>query len=225
MGNSINNPAITEIDNSNLSNAAYRLLEEKIVTLELAPGSVLSEIALSKMLGIGRTPVREALQRLAREGLINILPRRGILVSEVNIKSQIRMLEVRREIERLMARSAAERATGAERNRFQEIAAEMVQAAAEGDDKQFLQLDLEFNQLVSSAAHNEFASKAIALMSGLSRRFWFMHHQYVDDLSLTAEYHAAVARSIAAGEGAEAAAASDRLMDYIEKITREMLDS
>ena len=92
-----------------LTDRAYVALEEMICTLRLEPGEVLSEGALSETLGIGRTPVREALQRLAREGLVTVLPRRGVLVSEFNVKKQLRMLEVRRELERLMARSAASR--------------------------------------------------------------------------------------------------------------------
>jgi DNA-binding GntR family transcriptional regulator len=81
---------------SSLTDKAYLRLEEMIVTLQLKPGEVLSETALTGKLNIGRTPVREALHRLAREGLVMILPRRGILVAEFNIKSQLKMLEVRR---------------------------------------------------------------------------------------------------------------------------------
>ena len=100
---------------ASLTDRAYSDLEALIVTLKLAPGSAVSESALSERLGIGRTPIREALQRLARERLVTILPRRGIIVSEINIKSQLRLLEVRREVERLVARSAARRATAEER--------------------------------------------------------------------------------------------------------------
>ena len=81
-----------------LTDRAYVALEEMICTLRLEPGEVLSEGALSETLRIGRTPVREALQRLAREGLVTVLPRRGVLVSEFNVKRQLRMLEVRREL-------------------------------------------------------------------------------------------------------------------------------
>ncbi len=207
-----------------LTDRAYLDLEEMIVTLKLKPGTVLSETALSRMLGIGRTPVREALQRLAREGLVTVLPRRGILVSEFNIKSQLKMLEVRREIERLMARSAAERATPAERERFRRLAADMRAAAAGDDDIGFMRLDHEFNQLVAETARNEYARKAIALVAGLSRRFWFMHHQHVEDLPLAAERHAQVADAIGAGDAQAAAAASDALLDYVESITRAAMD-
>ena len=86
--------------------AGLRRLEEQIVTLKLEPGALLSEQALSAELGIGRTPIREALQRLAREGLVLILPRKGILVSETDPRKQLLVLEVRRELERLLAAPA-----------------------------------------------------------------------------------------------------------------------
>src|SRR5262245_13978251 len=147
-----------------LTDRAYRKLEEMIVTLQLAPGAVVSETALSEKLGIGRTPIREALQRLARERLIVVLPRRGIMVPEVNIRTQLRLLETRREVERLLARLAARRATDPIRQRFREIAAGMETAAKSNDDVTFMRLDREFNMLELDAAQNEFAAGAMMLM-------------------------------------------------------------
>src|SRR5215813_6550161 len=94
-----------------LTERAYRLIEEQIVTLRLKPGDILSEQMLSASFDIGRTPIREALQRLAREGLVTILPRKGILVSDINPRNQLLVLEVRRELERLLSRAGAERAS------------------------------------------------------------------------------------------------------------------
>ncbi|MFQ5773050.1 MAG: GntR family transcriptional regulator [Kiloniellaceae bacterium] len=210
---------------SSLTDRAYRELEELIVTLELEPGAVLSEAALAERLGIGRTPIREALQRLAREGLVVILPRRGILVSEINVKRQLRLLEVRRELERLMARKAARRLSEDERAQFVEIAEGMERASRGNDDISFMRYDRRLNLLVSSAARNEYASRAMGLMHGLSRRFWYQHYKEVADLPLCARLHAQLARAIAAGDGAAAARASDELLDYIEDFTRATLDA
>ena len=121
-----------------LTDKAYAVLEEMIVTLQLEPGEVLSETALSQELEIGRTPIREALQRLNREGLVQILPRKGILVSDINPRKQLLLLEVRRELERLIARSAAQRATDDERAQFIAIADGMEAAASENDDISFM---------------------------------------------------------------------------------------
>src|SRR5579871_3949643 len=130
-----------------LTEKAYRLIEELIVTLQIPPGSVVSEALLSARLGIGRTPIREALQRLARERLVVVLPRRGIMVSEINVRTQLRLLEVRRELERLIARSAARRADDAQRRQFRAIADAMGAAARSNDDITFMRSDRELNLL------------------------------------------------------------------------------
>jgi DNA-binding GntR family transcriptional regulator len=209
-----------EESQESLTERAYRELEERIVTLQLAPGAVVTEASLAAMLGIGRTPIREALQRLARERLVTILPRRGILVAEENLTTELRLLELRREVERLLARSAARRAGAEQRRRFGEIAAGMEQAARGGDDIGFMRLDRDFNLLMLDAARNEFAAAAMTLMHGLSRRFWYIHYRAVADLPLAARLHAEVARAVAAGDAAAAAGASDRLVDYIEAFAR-----
>ncbi|HUI19411.1 MAG TPA: GntR family transcriptional regulator [Alphaproteobacteria bacterium] len=216
-------PLAEGADSDTLAERAYRELEEQIVTLRLAPGTVVSEAILSKSLGIGRMPIREALQRLARERLVVIMARRGVFVSEVNVRSQLRLLEVRREVERLLARSAARRATPEQRAEFERIVAGMERSAASDDDATFMRLDRAFNLLVIAAARNEYATGAMTLMHGLSRRFWYIHYKEVADLPLAARLHADIARAIAAGDEQAAAQASDRLMDYIESFTRATL--
>ncbi len=203
-----------------LTEKAYRQIEEQIVTLQIPPGAVVSEALLSERLGIGRTPIREALQRLARERLVVVLPRRGIMVSEINVRTQLRLLEVRRELERLIARSAARRAGEAQRQQFRAIAATMDAAARSNDDIAFMRSDRELNLLALDAARNEFATGAMALMHGLSRRFWYIHYKEVADLPLAARLHANLALAIAHGDADQAAAASDKLLDYIEAFTR-----
>jgi DNA-binding GntR family transcriptional regulator len=207
-----------------LTEQAYRQIEELICTLQLPPGTLLGEFALAERLGIGRTPIREALQRLALDGLVVVIPRRGILVSEINLQTQLRLLEMRRVVERLMAGLAAERARPEERTAFAEVAAKMLAAAAQSDDIAFMRLDRGFNQLVASACRNDFAVRSISLMSALSRRFWYQHYKEVADLPLAAKLHAAVAKSIAEGDVADAQKMSDGLMDYIESFTRKTLD-
>ena len=203
-----------------LTEQAYQKLEEMIVTLQLSPGAVLSEQALAAELGIGRTPIREALQRLGREGLIVILPRKGILVADTDPRKQLLVLEVRRELERLLARASAERASSAERARFREIADSMAAAGRANDDITFLRLDRELNALVTESARNEYAARAMRFLHGHSRRFWYLHYKQVADLPLCARLHAQQARAIAGGNAARAMAATDKLLDYNEKFTR-----
>jgi DNA-binding GntR family transcriptional regulator len=195
-----------------------------IITLRLAPGAAVSELALSEALGIGRTPIREALQRLAREGLVAILPRRGILVSEINVKRQLRLLEVRRALETLIARKAARRATEAERARLLELAKTFEACARSRDDVAFMRADREFNTVAAEACHNEFADGAMGLIHSLSRRFYFTHHKQAGDMAVTARAHAAMARAIASGDEERAAKATEKLLDVIERFTRETTD-
>ncbi|HSX94308.1 MAG TPA: GntR family transcriptional regulator [Hydrogenophaga sp.] len=208
-----------------LTAQAYERIEELIVQLELLPGTALSEAELSARLGIGRTPVREALQRLAREHLVQILPQRGVLVSELDIKRQLRLLETRREVERLVARCAARRSTDAERQQFAELAKEFNAAAKAKDQVRFMRADKLFNDLSLRAARNEFASGAMGLMHGLSRRFWFMHHRQADDTPSIAVLHARIAQAIADGDETKAAKALDELIDHNEAFTRSTVST
>jgi DNA-binding GntR family transcriptional regulator len=206
-----------------LTDQAYRELEEEITTLRIPPGAVVSEALLSERFGVGRTPVREALQRLARQGLVVIMPRRGVVVSDIDVAAQLRLLEVRRELERLMVRGAVRRASKQQRKRFQEIASGMDQAAKRADDLAFMRLDREFNLLLLETAGNEFGAATLGMLHGLSRRFWYAHYKQAADLPRTAHLHAAVARLIAGEDEERAAAASDALIDYTQEFTRRTI--
>jgi DNA-binding GntR family transcriptional regulator len=215
------NKRITVPADRSLTDLAYAHLEEMIVTLKLRPGATVSEGELSVLTGIGRTPIREALQRLAREKLVSILPRRGIVVTEINVGSQLKLLEVRRELERLIARTAARRATEQERARFRELARDFERSARANDAVAFMRTDREFNSLCSAGSHNDFAAGAMSLMHSLSRRFWYIHYRQAADMPVTAKLHGDIARAIADGDEQRAAEASDRLLDNIEKFTRD----
>lgn len=203
-----------------LTEQAYIRLEELIVTLRLEPGTVVTEVQLSEMLGIGRTPIREALQRLSAQRLVRIVPRRGIFISEIDVKAQLRLLEVRRALEELICARAARRATEEERKRFAELAKGFRQSAKDGDEERFMRVDREFNELCLAAARNEFAAGAMNLMNSLSRRFWFLHYRQSADLPLTARLHANVAQAVAAGDESAAAEASRKLLDTILEFTK-----
>jgi len=212
-----------EADDS-LKQQAYDRLEEMIVTMELPAGAAVSEATLAKRLGMSRTPVREALQRLAREGLVRVLPRRGLLVTELDVGKQLRMLEVRRVIERLLAERAAARRDTAQASAFRAVAAEF-EAAGKGDDEAlFTRADRTFNRLLTEAAHNEFAAEAASLMQGHSRRFWFVHQRGRSSVEEAAGLHNAIAGAIADGNTAAAGHASDRLLNHVEAFTRATLN-
>ncbi len=206
--------------NAKLPDLAYEQIEEAIVTLQIPPGTSVSELTLSKATGIGRTPIREAIQRLARENLIFILPQRGLLVPQIDVSKQMRLIEMRREIERLVCRSAAKRASPVQRESFARLATEFRVAGEANDDMSFIRSDREFNELCLQAAHNEFTEGAMRLINGLSRRFWYYHYKQAADLPEIAKLHATLSSAIADADVAGAATACDRLIDNIEAFTR-----
>jgi DNA-binding GntR family transcriptional regulator len=197
------------------------VIEEMIMIAELPPNTFVSELKLSEDIGIGRTPVREALKRLEADGLVDIAPSRGIHITEVDLKQQLMVLEVRRELERLVAVRAARHATAVERERFRTLAGEMQEAANNGDGERFMRCDWEFNRLLDEAARNPIAIKSMRPLRSLSRRFWFQNYpQQEESLEMGSRTHVSVMQAVAAGDEAAAAKKMDELMDYVESFAR-----
>ncbi len=206
-----------------LPELAYAQLEEWICTVQLEPGEVLSEIDIANRLNIGRTPVREALQKLASEGLVVILPRRGVLVSEINVGRQLELIEVRRVLEKFMVESAASRAGQAERDQLFALADDIEKAEQGNNAEQFLDLEQQFNRVLTEACRNRFASKTMTLLNGQSRQFWNYYYKDVLDLKKCAAIYAELARFIAKGNTQEASRMCDSLIDYIDEFTHATL--
>jgi DNA-binding GntR family transcriptional regulator len=212
---------VAPLNNSSLSDKAYQQLEELIVTMRLAPGTPVSESQLSTMLGIGRTPIREAIQRLSHEHLVSIMPKRGIFISDLNPQKQLRVLETRRELERLICKNSAKRCTAEERKQFERMSKDFRRAAKENNEKLFLKVDKELNDLTIITAKNEYASKALSMLQGMSRRFWFGNFHQIRDIKEAAMLHANIANAIFVGSEKDAGLAVDKLLDYIEEFTRK----
>ena len=208
-----------------LAEKTYSIIEEKIVKLEYKPGSFITENFLEKNLKCGRTPIREAIQKLAGEGLIKVLPRKGLLITEININDQLNLVQVRREIERLMAKLAAKNSNINERKKFREISSAM-KKCKKNDTAKFIKLDSQMNDLLSITCDNEFVRRAIKLVASLSRRFWFYRNKgQLEDLLVMAKLHSAVCDAIAQGNENLAQSKSDKLMDYIENFTKESINT
>ncbi|MDE2599328.1 MAG: GntR family transcriptional regulator [Rhodocyclaceae bacterium] len=216
---------MTNKANRTQAEQAYLLLEEMIVKTTLKPGAKVSEKMLSEMLGLGRTPIREALQRLAAEGTVRVVPRAGVIISEIDITDQFRLIEVRRELEKMLAGRAARLVSPEEKQRFTEIAADFRAAGAAGDPEQFIPTDHEFNDMVAVCAHNKYALFAMSPIQAQTRRFWFLYFSRFGDLAQVCELHARMADAIAAGDEPRARAAADDLLDYVEQYTRRTLEA
>jgi DNA-binding GntR family transcriptional regulator len=152
---------------------AYLLIRDQIVTLKLAPGSVIEEARLRQELGLGRTPIREALQRLAHENLVTFVPHRGTFVSDINLTDLHRLTEVRTEIEGYAARLAADRATVGDREQMQALMAELI-SIDEADVHPLIRLDQRIHRLVYQATRNAFLQAMLEETFNLSLRIWFL---------------------------------------------------
>ena len=210
-------------DTGSLADQAYDLVERMIVTLELHPGSVFSENDLSERIGIGRTPLREALQRLAGDRLLVALPRRGMMVTDINVTEYLALLETRRILDRLIVARAAKRCSEEKRNELRRCAEELRGAAAREDLDAFMRLDRACDEILEAAAHNPFAVRAVAPLHAHCRRFWSMY-RHSSDLGRSAELHALLLDAVADGDEKVAESASDRLIDYLERFTREAVE-
>ncbi|WP_292147184.1 GntR family transcriptional regulator [Mesorhizobium sp.] len=190
---------------------AYRALEHMIVTLELAPSSFVTEGALIDRLSLGRTPVREAIQRLAWEGLLDIRPRAGIAVAPLHAGDWLRVLDARRGIEVVLARSAARFVTREAADLFHEAALAMQKAVISSNVLAFIQADKALDEALAIAADNPFAARVAAPLQSHSRRFWF---RYKADTGLaeSAEHHVALIRSILDGDEEGAAKDAKKLI-------------
>lgn len=197
-----------------VSSRAYHALEKMIVTLELAPGSVTTERALIEKLSLGRTPVREAIQRLAWEGLVSVRPRAGLEVAPLHAADWLRVLDARHGVELILARSAARLATRDTVERLQATAVAMHEAVLKNDVAGFLEADKSLDEAMADATDNPFAARLAAPLQTHSRRFWF-RFQSGTGLAEAAGNHVTLIRAIIARDEEAAATEADRLMSLL----------
>jgi DNA-binding GntR family transcriptional regulator len=184
---------------------AYRNLKDKIVTLELPPASLLREGDLMAELGLGRTPIREALQRLAFENLVIILPRRGTIVADLNLSDLQKISEVRLELEAYAARLAAKRATPKQIAEMEALFAHADEVIQTGDHHQLIHLDHQAHQLLAQATHNEFLAETLERLYTHVLRLWYVSLHKVGRLAEAIEEHRDLISAIKAGDGDRAA--------------------
>jgi DNA-binding GntR family transcriptional regulator len=178
---------------------AYLAIRGLIVSLELAPGAVIDERALMERLGLGRTPIREALRRLAQEQLVEVFPRRGMFVTNVDVRDLARISEVREALEPEAARLAAERATEEERDALDDLGNSIVRGA------DLMALDERIHRAVYAAAHNHLLEKTLGEYYVLALRIWMIALERAEALEDAVEAHRDLIRAVVAGNGDRAA--------------------
>lgn len=191
---------------------AYRALERMIVTLELPPSSTTTEGALIERLELGRTPVREAIQRLAWEGLITVRPRSGLAIAPLNLADWPLVIDARSGIEQVLARGAAENITELTAQHLREASAAMEDAIQSKDVLAFMAADKQFDELIASASGNIFAARVAAPLQTHSRRFWYSY-QAENGLPQAAGQHIRLIDAILAADPVKASAEIDAFLD------------
>jgi DNA-binding GntR family transcriptional regulator len=202
-----------------LADRAYVALRDLIVSLELQPGALVTEPELVARLGIGRTPVREALRRLAQERLIDVYPRRGMLVTTVDVRDLARLCEVRAALEPEAARLAAERATQVDLDEISALIAEL-RVRRRRDDRSLIALDRRIHAAIYRATHNQFLAETLEWYYTHALRIWMLG---LDRTSLAeaVHEHSALLDAIRRGNGARAA---ELMRAHVERFEDEMRD-
>jgi len=198
-----------------LAEQAYIVLEQKLVSLQLPPGALVSEGRLIDMTGLGRTPVREAMQRLAQQDLIQVLPRKGLLVTPVSHSALMHILETRKPLERVIVHRAALNAKDEQRGSLAAAARDL--ATAHDDFEAFLALESTINHLLDQCAGNPFASAAVASLRSHCRRFWYLHRQRLQ-LSDAISAQSKLARLVARRDFNGAQKAVDGVLAVFERL-------
>lgn len=207
-----------------LGERAYKTLEQKIVTGELEPGHWFTESGIGALLGISRTPVREALQRLSRTGLVEIVPRRGFRITTINAFDQLALLAFRRNVERFITTTVARTATEGERQIFKRLAVEMGKTARPGRFAEHYRVDLEYKLHLLRCLRNDYAAHAVEPLWAASRRFaWMTRHSR--DIPTVARLTANVIRAVASGDVKATDTATVAFMDFLEELARSQLVS
>ena len=202
-------------DQASLAEKSYRALEERLVTLELPPGSLVSEGELIRLTGFGRTPVREAIQRLAHHDLFEIIPRKGLLVSSVSRSGLTQILEARRPLDRLIVYRAAMQANDEQRSGLARLARELT--SCHDDFARFLAKQREIDELLDVCCGNPYAIQAVTPLRIHCRRFWNYYRDHVK-LSDVIAAHSHLVRLSARRDLKGAQKASDGIIQLTERL-------
>lgn len=200
--------------NQKRADAAYTAIQRMIVVQDLAPGGLVSEAELMASTGFGRTPVREALQRLARDRMVTIYPNKGVLVPPLTTEAELKSLEVRRALECLAVELACVRADDAERHAMRGVSQTISSGGMSLPD--YMDTVKSTHEVIVAAAHNAYLSDAMTPLQGLSRRFWMAHvRNPEEEIKQGSGFHVSILAAIADGDADAARNASLALNDYL----------
>src|SRR5262245_59801226 len=207
-----------------LRDMAYDALKRQIVACDLKPGEALTVSDLASALNLGRTPVFQAVDRLTIEGLVKVVPRKGIVVSPISLDDFIAIIEMRLLNETQAARWASERAGSAEIEQMERNLDAIWVAAKRGNISDFIDLDREFHRLIARASRNGVLSEFLAGLHDKSLRFWFISLRAPDHNFRVCKQHAAILDGIRKRDPKAAEKAMrDHISSFRTNATRQIL--
>ena len=209
-------------ESNSLSEQAYSRIRSMIITLELEPGSLISESALMVRLKMGRTPIREALRSLANEKLIEVYPRRGMFVSRVDVANLSQLSETRAVLEIKAAELAATRSTAADKEITESLIEEIAGIKGDLDMPTLIGLDQRIHHHIYQCTHNEFLTSALDNYYAHALRIWFLALDRVEHLADAIIEHRALLEAIASNDPK---AASKAMKDHVEGFESEIRKS
>jgi DNA-binding GntR family transcriptional regulator len=208
---------------ASLSHQAYQRLRKMIITLQLAPGALINEAALMDELGLGRNPIREALQRLACEGLVVLRPRRGAFAASLSIVDLQQIFELRRTIEGYAASLAAERASESDVAAMQAALSALDAAGPHARPETYIAIDRTFHRAVARAAHNRFPESTLSRMYNLNLRLWYRALDKIGPTREAVDEHRRVQDGITRHDGPQAKAAMREHITSFQSRIRDLL--
>ena len=216
-------------EKQSLVEQAYERIKEKVITLHFLPGQYLNEAAICAQLDLGRTPVHQALQRLHLEGLVEVLPRKGIIVQPDSLAEILKILDSRLTVEPELARSAARRVAAGEVDEDELTRLKAIATATDAnveppDIAAFTSNDRWFHREIAALSGNPMMGDFSRMLHERSTRFWYLNLWQTIDVAATNRQHAYIADAVVAGKEEEAGAymlAHIRaLRDRLEKLQR-----
>ena len=181
-----------------LADRAYVELRDQIVTLAIPPGAPINEEAVGRHLAIGRTPLREAIKRLALENLVAVYPRRGTFATEINITDLAHVTDVRAQLEGHAAYRAAQRLAPAQRGELAELLGRVEQS--DGDDETLMRLDADVHRFMYRCAGNPYLRDTLERYLNLSLRIWYLVLGRLPHLPERVREHVPLLRAIRDGD-------------------------
>ena len=185
-----------------LREIVYEELKRQIMVGEIAPGTRMMEVELAEEMGVSRTPVREAIRKLEKEGLVTIEPRRGAYASDISAKDMVDILEVRQDLEGMAAGIAAQKITDDSRIELENIARKYKESVDREDIEQIIRNDEAFHKYIVGLSENKTLIKMVSQVQELALRFRYIYYEDFSRFKNQPSEHQAIVDAIVSGDTA-----------------------